>query len=37
MDQMASDDKYAIGLLRARVNIANDRIGKQKRVGRLRR
>ena len=37
LDFVCQDDKYEINLLRARINVANDRIGKQKRVGRLRR
>lgn len=37
LDLISADDKYEIGLLRARINVANDKIGRQKRVGRLRR
>jgi len=37
MDLINNDDKYGIALLRARINVATDKIGKQKRVGRLRR
>ena len=37
LEFVAGDDKYEIALLRARINVANDKVGRQKRVGRLRR